>query len=52
MAFGFVLIAYFAFLSGALIWGAIAWHTQQRALLMLNAGFTLANMIGLWRILL
>jgi hypothetical protein len=41
-AFGIMLV-------GSVSWSIAAWAMRQWAMLALNAAFTLANLIGLWR---
>ena len=52
MAFSIVLPAYIGFSLGSGIWFAIGLIANDKPLITLNATFFVANLIGLYRILL
>jgi hypothetical protein len=49
VAFSIFVAGYVAFLTGAVLWLLIALKRKDRALVALNAVFTIANVIGLIR---
>lgn len=44
VGYGFAL-----FLVSSLIWGAVGWIQREPSLLVLQIGFTVINVIGIWR---
>ena len=49
VAFGFMLIGYICFTFGAFAWLTVAIVRKDNPLLILNATFFVANIIGLYR---
>lgn len=48
VAFGLSLVGYLFFLVGSLSWSIVAMRTKDRALLVLNLVFGVANVVGLY----
>lgn len=51
MAFGFALIAFICFTLGSVTWFIVGVRNGDRALVVLNFFFLMANLIGLFRVI-
>lgn len=52
LALGFSLVGYIAFLFGSISWLVVGIKAGNNPLIILNSFFLLANMIGLYRVVL